>query len=67
MAYNSKCPKCESSSFEVEYETPKNSNFKLLFVCCSSCGTVVGVLDYYNIGAMLEKLGDRLNINLRSS
>lgn len=65
MAYSSKCPKCEGTSFETEIETPKNSRFKLLFVRCASCGVVISVLDYYNIGAMLEKLGDKLGVNLR--
>lgn len=65
MAYCSKCPKCEASSFETELETPRGSSFKLLFIRCSSCGTVVGVMDYYNIGAMLEKLGDKLGVDLR--
>ena len=66
MAFSSKCPSCTSTSFETAIETPKNSNFKLLFIRCSSCGTVVGVLDYYNIGALLEKLADKLGVDLRS-
>lgn len=61
---NSKCPKCQSSSFEIEEETPKGSGFKLMFVRCSSCKTVVGVADYYNIGSLLHKLAEKLHINL---
>ncbi len=64
MALSSKCPCCPSTSFESVIETPKNSNFKLQFVRCSSCRTVVGVLDYYNIGAMLEKLAKKLGVSL---
>lgn len=66
MAYTSKCPKpdCNSSSFELAEEEPTGSKFKLNFVRCSSCGAVVGVLDYYNIGAVLNKLGKRLGFDL---
>jgi hypothetical protein len=44
------CPKCDSHAFETKVNEPHDSNFKLLFVQCRQCGTVVGVLDYYNIG-----------------
>ena len=63
MAY-SKCPSCTSTSFETSIETPKNSNFKVQFIRCSSCGTVVGVLEYYNIGALLHILAKKLGFNL---
>lgn len=64
MAYSSKCPNCTSTSFEVALETPKHSNFKLQFIRCSSCGTVVGVLEYYNIGMLLHKLAKKIGFNL---
>jgi|GEM_PF-837509 len=51
----SACPRCQQRYFEVREESPNGSNFKLNFVQCASCGSVVGVLDYFNIGAMLEK------------
>ncbi len=60
----SKCPQCSSTSFEAVEHTPKNSNFKLQFIQCSSCGSVVGVMDYWNIGASLEKIAKKLNMNL---
>ena len=67
MALHSRCPKegCNSTRFESELEEPEGSKFKLLFIRCYSCGTVVGVLDYYNIGAMLTKLGQKLGFDLR--
>jgi predicted Zn finger-like uncharacterized protein len=61
MAY-SKCPSCSSTYFE----TPSGSRYKLQFVKCSSCGTVVGVLDYYNIGALLFALAKKLGFDLES-
>lgn len=60
----SKCPKCEKSTFETVLDTPNQSNFKLQFVRCSFCKTVVGVLEYYNIGALITKLAKKLNVNL---
>lgn len=51
----SACPRCQHRFFEVREESPSGSNFKLNFVQCASCASVVGVLDYFNIGAMLEK------------
>ena len=60
----SRCPKCENRNFEVVEETPTNSNFKLEFVRCSSCKTVVGVVEFFNNGHLLHKLAKALNINL---
>lgn len=56
----SKCNKCDKTSFEVVEKVPTRSTFKLLFVQCSSCGNVVGVMDYFNIGSMISKLEKRI-------
>ena len=60
MAYST-CPKCGSTSFELKENVPATSNFKLLFVQCSSCGCVVGVMDYLNIGSTLEKIEKKID------
>lgn len=60
MALSSTCPKCGSISFEVATVEPNKSNHKLNFVRCSSCGGVVGVLDFYNIGSLLQNLAKEL-------
>jgi uncharacterized Zn finger protein len=60
----SKCPKCEQSAFEVVNELPVNSNYELIFVRCAHCHTVVGTIDYYNIGALIKKLALKLKIDL---
>lgn len=63
----SKCGSCGSSSFElVDQDRIKNSNFKLTFVQCSSCGVPVGVMDCYNIGNKLEGLEKRIK-NIEST
>ncbi|OXG03653.1 hypothetical protein BC749_11114 [Flavobacterium araucananum] len=66
MYSSSKCPHCQKTGFEVATEAPKDSNFKLMFVRCQWCKTVVGVLDYYNIGTLVHKLAKKLNVNLDS-
>ena len=43
----SKCPRCEGTRFEMKEANVKDSRFKLTFVQCAACGTVVGVMDYY--------------------
>lgn len=51
----SRCPKCTSSSFEVEIESPENSKFKYSFIRCASCKTVVGVSEaYYNSDILIK-------------
>lgn len=60
----SKCIKCDSHRFEIKEYEPVGSAYKLMFVQCSSCGGVVGVTDYYNIGTLLHQLAKKLNIKL---
>ncbi len=50
----SNCPKCGNSSFKVVTQEPYDSHYKLNFVQCSSCNSPVGVLEYYNAGALLQ-------------
>jgi predicted nucleic-acid-binding Zn-ribbon protein len=56
----STCVKCGGSSFEISHVSPTGSNFKLMFIQCSSCGGVVGVMDFYNIGQSLHDLAKKL-------
>lgn len=60
----STCVKCGQHAFEVKEAEPSGSNFNLFFVQCSSCGVVVGVTDYYNIGATLELLAQKLGVRI---
>ena len=57
----STCIKCGGHTFEVEVVEPLHSAFKLLFIQCSNCGSVIGVMDYQNIGAALEQIRAKLN------
>ena len=52
----STCVKCSGRFFEVKMFEPTGGNYKQNMVQCSACGTQVGVLDYYNVGAQTESL-----------
>jgi len=67
MENKSKCPRCSNNEFEAVKETPVNSNYELIFVRCTSCKIVVGVIDYYNVGTLVNELATRLNIDLDKS
>lgn len=60
----STCMKCGGTRFEAKEAGPINSNFKVQFIQCAGCGGVVGVMDYYNIGALLHTIAKALKINL---
>lgn len=64
MVSTSKCPHCQKTGFEAITEEPKGSNFKVIFVRCQWCKTVVGTLEYFNCGSLIYKLADKLNITL---
>lgn len=64
MTISSKCPKCENTSFEISTESPKNSNFKVSFVRCRSCKTVVGTLEPESTTELIHKLARKLNVSL---
>ena len=64
MDKKSKCPVCSSTEYEAVNETPLNSNYELIFIRCTTCLAVVGVRDYYNVGALVKKLADKLKIDL---
>jgi len=60
---NSKCPKCSNSTFEIAEDVPTGSKFKLYFIRCESCKTIVGTVPFYNTGAILDALARELNID----
>lgn len=57
----SKCPKCDSTFFELVEKVPSGSAFKLMFVQCSRCGSVVGTMDYWNIGTKIIELEKKVD------
>ncbi|MCK4644521.1 hypothetical protein KAU32_12920 [bacterium] len=68
----SKCAKCGSTLFEVKDAAPQGSRFKISFVQCTSCGTVIGVLEYFNAPSILinqnraiEKIANKLGMHIK--
>lgn len=57
----SKCGSCNSTSFElVEKSDVKGSAYPVAFVQCSSCGSVVGVLEEKNSEWLLSQLRKKI-------
>lgn len=62
---SSKCPKCDGSIFELALkDNIKGANFKMYFVQCASCGTVIGVADYLDTASLLDKIAKKLGVDL---
>jgi len=59
-----RCPKCDHTSFQMTEISPERSAFKLMAVHCSGCGTIVGTMDYYNIGTLLHKIAKKIGVSL---
>ncbi|VVE06121.1 hypothetical protein PSP20601_02402 [Pandoraea sputorum] len=57
------CPKCDNTTFETHTISPTGSRYKVNAINCRSCGAVVGVIDYYNTAALLEKIAKKLGIS----
>lgn len=58
----SKCPNCNSTSFESVKATIKNNKFPMLFIRCSICEVVVGTEPAYYTPQMLQDLAKSLNL-----
>lgn len=41
--------------------SPKGSKLKVNFIQCSNCGAVVGAMDYYAVGALVESTKNTLD------
>lgn len=51
----SRCPKCESTRFEMATLEPKGARYKQSAIQCSSCGAVVGVTGFFDAGFLLKE------------
>ena len=61
---SSTCIKCGNTRFEVKENSPTGSNFKFIFIQCSNCGGVVGVMDFYNTAQLIHDLAKKLKVTL---
>lgn len=53
--------KCDNIFFEILENSPSKSAYKLYFVQCGRCGTVIGAIDYYNIGSIVGKIETKVD------
>lgn len=61
----SKCIKCDNTRFELKEATPNGSNFTYQFVQCTKCGGVIGVVDFYNIGDLIQRFAEESGISIK--
>ncbi len=61
----SKCPRCDSTSFEAKLANISGTHFPYMFIQCSSCGTVVGVSEAENVPNLLHQLAEKLGFQLQ--
>ncbi len=59
---HSTCIKCGGTRFEMVEVEPAASKYKMMFIQCSSCGGVVGVTDYYNVGTLVHKIAKAVGV-----
>ena len=64
FAKTSTCPKCPNTSFELAEAAPKNSNVKMWFIQCDSCGAVVGATEYLDSTNILIMIAEKLGIKI---
>lgn len=60
---STKCnnPSCENSFFEISNESIVGAHIFIHFVRCTSCKTVIGLLDTNNIMDKLEIIDNKLD------
>ncbi|OGU66046.1 MAG: hypothetical protein A2499_15800 [Stygiobacter sp. RIFOXYC12_FULL_38_8] len=58
---SSKCPSCGNYTFELKENEPRNSNYKMFFIQCTSCGSVISATDYYSAGVLLKEQEEKIN------
>ncbi|MBP1759184.1 MAG: hypothetical protein H6Q63_101 [Firmicutes bacterium] len=57
----SSCIKCGNNQFEVVHANDlKGTTRAVLFVQCTNCGSVVGVLDFLNVSVKAERMKNDL-------
>lgn len=57
----SKCPKCESTEFEIVRGTLQNSKVGAQFIQCCECGSVVGTFPSFNAESAHNSLIGRID------
>jgi hypothetical protein len=60
----STCIKCGGTRFELKTNDILGSNFMINFIQCSSCGGVVGAMDYFAVGVYVKAIAEHLKIKV---
>ncbi|MCB8818432.1 hypothetical protein [Desulfosporosinus shakirovi] len=59
----SRCIKCGGNKFEVVHANNLEGTIRaVLFVQCTDCGSVVGVLDFHNVSVKAERMKNDLKM-----
>jgi hypothetical protein len=58
---HSTCAKCGNRQFELKEHSPVGLRYKVNFIQCSGCGSVAGVVDYFNVSTKIETLEQKLD------
>lgn len=49
-----KCGHCGHMGTKLHEIEPSGSAYKLQAVCCQSCNSILGVVDFFNVGTLLK-------------
>lgn len=60
----SRCPQCTGSKFEMVETDVSGSRFRIMFIQCQSCGTVVGTMNYENASYLVRVLAEKLGVEI---
>jgi hypothetical protein len=60
----SKCAKCDASTFEIKPFKPTDAAAEIVFVQCAKCGSVAGVVEATKVSALLKELHNKVIVQL---
>ena len=56
------CPKCDSHQFHLRDYDPPDFLYKIMLLCCSKCGAVVGTTGFKQDSTNIDKLISMLDL-----
>ena len=61
---NTKCPHCQSTTFEVVNDEPIGIDYELRYLRCKVCNTFLDVVYIDTTALLVRKIAEHLKINL---
>lgn len=49
-----KCGHCNGTVTKIAEIQPSGTDFKQIAICCSSCSSILGITDYFNVGNLVK-------------